>query len=429
MDLNINDVQKELDSIRYPANYYYDISTLTPKGRLAKRIEKLKIGAPELFEKTDSYLDIGCSLGYFLFHHKKIGTKYVCGTDMDAKQLAVTRKIKEIKRYDDIRIDESKFNDFSDHRQYDLIYLGNIFHYLYRDYTWDIVYKIAGLSKKYVVLELPLTWQYLIEFGWGDNEITRGFHEETFFKAFNKFFDVVRISDSFCHTRKIVVLKKKVNLYENEIDISSIQLNKIEFKLNNAKSQFNIFIDHEKNIKYKILRNKNTFKLSIPAYIMTLTESTPDFVFHIKRNGNYIGYGMNYIEGKNYPEKKEIFEKILKISSCAASCGIVFWDLGRQNFIVINCGKTMHFDIDEYSWLSEILDAPKYNIQGFLTVKKHYDWFIKSTIKSNVQCPIPDCMNYSTFADDFIENIGNRSWFTLLLEKYKKNIKEGENEL
>lgn len=205
------ELQNKLDSVIYPSNYHYDIATLTPKGILKRRVARLKQFAPELFQKTTSFLDIGCSLGYFLFYHTSLGAN---ATGID-KDLAMAKLVANARGFK-VQLFDGTFKDFDSEKIFETVFLGNVFHYLYKEGGWGVVSKIARLCGKYCIVESPVDRRYFVKHDkHGRMDLGHTSYSlddytwENFLKYFGEFFDLIRTGDSFCPGRKIVVLKKR----------------------------------------------------------------------------------------------------------------------------------------------------------------------------------------------------------------------------
>jgi len=206
----MNKIQQTLNAISYPQNYYYDIETLEPIGLLKKRLEAFKIGAPELFKSYNSFLDIGSSIGYFLFYHS-LKSKKVVGIEPESGAVDLCLQIKKIRRSINLEIINSKFSQYESEDKFDLIFIGNAFHYLYKDEGWIVLQKLAKISNNFIVMEFPMEGKHLIEIGgWKEDETTRDFTEKRFKEEVKKnSFEIIRTSRSgTMGDRKIVVIKK-----------------------------------------------------------------------------------------------------------------------------------------------------------------------------------------------------------------------------
>lgn len=209
MNLLLEEIQKRLLETVYPQNYYYDVNTLEPLGLLKLRIDVFLKEVPMLFSSFDSFLDIGSSIGYFLFYHS-LKSKYVMGIEKNIDAVDLCNQIKNIRNCNNLEIKNCSFSEFTSDVKYDMIFAGNCFHYLYKDEGWSVFNKIDALSSRYVVLELPLESSYLIQLGaWEDNSFTKDYTECRFIEEAEKYFTIEKITKSGTFgDRKVVVLRK-----------------------------------------------------------------------------------------------------------------------------------------------------------------------------------------------------------------------------
>lgn len=191
------DIQNFVDKTPYPQNYYFDIETLEPRDLLIPRLKAFKKATPELFKKHKSFLDIGSSLGYFLFYQEKIGTKRILGIEPDQKTQAISFLITQYRKLLNVELFGSIFSTYVKKEIFEFVFVGNAFHYLYRDEGWKVLKKIADICEKELVMELPLEGKHLVEIGgFEDNGQSRDFTKERFLEEANKYFCKIEIFES-----------------------------------------------------------------------------------------------------------------------------------------------------------------------------------------------------------------------------------------
>lgn len=205
------DIQNRLNAVSYPQNYYYDIETLEPMGLLKDRLDAFAEGAPEIFQQCDSFLDIGCSIGYFLFYHS-VRSAHIVGIEPNHEAVILCMQIKSWRKAQNVKIIDCSFNQYgANGNRYDLIFIGNSFHYLYKDEGWAVLDKLHKISSGTIVMEFPMEGKHIVDIGgWKEDDRTKDFTEIRFKEEVEKRgFSIVRIAPSgTIGERKIVVLKK-----------------------------------------------------------------------------------------------------------------------------------------------------------------------------------------------------------------------------
>ena len=201
-------IQELIDGIQYPQNLYYDVDKLEPKGLLVHRYIAFMKYCPELFEQQKSFLDIGFATGFFLFCHAKNKTKVV-GIEPDRKLFDLCDLIRHYKHVN-IDILNVSFKDYKSNEKFELVFLGNCFHYLYKDEGWNIVKRLSDICQNELIIEAPLEGSYLIDIkGWHENEMSKNYTKQKFLEESSKFFKIEGIFESgTIGQRNIVVLKK-----------------------------------------------------------------------------------------------------------------------------------------------------------------------------------------------------------------------------
>ncbi|MCK4446336.1 MAG: glycosyltransferase [Candidatus Marinimicrobia bacterium] len=217
-ELDIERLQQEIDNYVYPSNYAYDIQTLEPKGALAKRVRYWQKYALVLFDKCENFLSVGSSLGYLLLYHSK--TANICiGIEPDGKAIKLFNRVKNYHDIKNITVYKTTFKGFEKIGRYDLIWMGNVFHYMYLDYHWDVAKVLAEISTGYCVIEAPLEGEFLmaqshLNNAWEDKQLMGQYTRENFVKEMSKYFEIISIAPSGTdpENRSLIVIKKKNNV-------------------------------------------------------------------------------------------------------------------------------------------------------------------------------------------------------------------------
>lgn len=193
-DAKIAEAQKAIDTYSYPANYSYDVQTLEPKGELRTRLDYWKKYVPELLQPCSRFLEIGCSLGYLVLHHAQVSLT-ATGVEPEAKSIGLLQKAATIRGHENITLYNSTFKEFDKSGYYDLIWMGNVFHYMYLDYGWDVAKVLAGLSTNLCILEAPLEGEFLmaqahLNPAWKDAKKMKRYTKREFLRAMAPYFSV-----------------------------------------------------------------------------------------------------------------------------------------------------------------------------------------------------------------------------------------------
>jgi hypothetical protein len=225
----MNEIQERLNRVKYPQNYYYNIDTLEPQGLLSERIKAFEKICPEVFSHSQSFLDIGSSLGFFLF---KSSANKVVGIEPDKETFEISEEVRKY-RNSKASIFNINFEAFETETKFSLIFLGNSFHYLYRGMGWNAFKKLASLCTDTVIMELPLEGEYLVRNGWRAGELMNDYTRGRFEEEANKYFDIIKIDCSATGSgkeREIVVLKlnsSKTSCYGLDLKIKNITEKKL----------------------------------------------------------------------------------------------------------------------------------------------------------------------------------------------------------
>jgi len=230
--MEMEELQKKLEEMKYPPTQVYNIKNLVPDDFLKKRISIINKIAPEFFE-GNSFLDIGMNKGFFTFHASN-PTNHCTGIEPELKYFELCKEIKNHLGSNNVLLQNCSFQHFCPSRLYDRAFIGNVMHYLYRGRLaekkngWTWVNKLAASmsSGGILIIESPLDGKenpdikYLAD----DPEYTR----ESFIKVFSQFFDVLDIVNSPSKFRYIIKLKRKDNPlhkiyhYENLKNVKSL---------------------------------------------------------------------------------------------------------------------------------------------------------------------------------------------------------------
>lgn len=197
---NFDELQKEIEKYSYPANYAYDIRTLKPIGKLVVRVDYLTKYTPELFEPCEQFLSVGSSLGYMMFFHAENAKKCV-GIEPDKRANEIVKNVMKFRGVENIFLHQGTFKDFSKNEKYDLIWMGNVFQYMYVDLGWDVAKQLAEISIGNCIIEAPLEGIYLqqqahLNANWKNEELMNAYSLERFKEELGKYFTIDSVNPS-----------------------------------------------------------------------------------------------------------------------------------------------------------------------------------------------------------------------------------------
>lgn len=194
------DIQRLIDRMTYPPTHDYEVETLTPRGPLKDRVKIIEEMAPGFFT-GEAFLDIGCSKGFFL-HRMQAPTKV--GLDPDPEAIKICRAL-------GLNVVHVPFEGFMSLKRFDRIFVGNCYHYLFRDEQWRWIDKLAALSTDLVLIEGPTEHcPDLME------DIRGFFYEKDFLAAMGHSFRLLGRAPSCSYTpeRFLWVFQKKDLLHD-----------------------------------------------------------------------------------------------------------------------------------------------------------------------------------------------------------------------
>ncbi|MEW6194093.1 MAG: tetratricopeptide repeat protein [Bacteroidota bacterium] len=215
VDSEITSLQKEIDGYSYPSNYAFDLQTLKPKGSLETRVEYFVKYSPQLFYPCKNFLSVGSSLGYMLLYHSYKAEKCT-GIEPDEKANEIVRKTAAHRNINNIELHCSTFKEFEKKDKYDLIWMGNVFQYMYVDYAWEVAKELAGVSSGTCVIEAPFEGEYLkqqahLNANWKNEKLMNEYTLDRFKEEMGKYFEIISINPSGTDpvNRLLIVLKRK----------------------------------------------------------------------------------------------------------------------------------------------------------------------------------------------------------------------------
>lgn len=217
--------------------------------------------------------------------------------------------------------------------------------------------------------------------------------------SFSKYFDLVRVGDSHCPGRKIMVFKRKGNTFSKTINVKNIKLDGLQAieKSNSTGLVKKIYLDKENLVKYKVYNCPKMFLLS--AYVVSLFDTSCRFLSHIVNDRNeIIGNCVEYFPGGAMDDNVSLalFEQTMLQS---LNCGVFIWDLARVNFSY-DAGAVRYYDFDYIDWVEDMKD-------------KKFDFamvFTRKTLLGSVS-PLPKVLRTEEIVDKIIANVFNLEFY------------------
>lgn len=209
-------LQKEIDQYSYPSNYAYDIHTLKPKGSLEARVDYFVKYCPEIFDPCKNFLSVGSSLGYMLLFHSYKADKCT-GIEPDKKANDIVRKVAAYRNINNIDLYLGTFKEFDKKEVYDLIWMGNVFQYMYIDYGWEVVKELAKISVGKCIIEAPFEGEYLkqqanLNANWNNERLMNDYKFDRFKSEMANYFDIVSVNPSGTDpVNRLLVVLSKIN--------------------------------------------------------------------------------------------------------------------------------------------------------------------------------------------------------------------------
>lgn len=140
-------LQRRLDDITYPPTMRYEIESVRPLGVLRARLAVLERVSAAFFAPGVQLLDIGSSKGFFSFHAMTKGAESAVGIEPDPAAVSICQDVAHLKGYK-AAFQNKTYRDFVCEPQFDRIFVGNAYHYLYGESAgWSFCSKLAANAK------------------------------------------------------------------------------------------------------------------------------------------------------------------------------------------------------------------------------------------------------------------------------------------
>ncbi len=156
--MELKDLEIRMQKLNYPTNHMYDVRTMKPTGVLVERMKLLHENASEMFEKSKSFLDIGCNKGFISFEVAKT-CKEVTGYEPAAEIFGFAEDIRQHYKIENVKFFNNWFYEIPEDKRYDVVYVGNIHHYLFNDdhtngkKPFTFIKKLKKITNKILILD------------------------------------------------------------------------------------------------------------------------------------------------------------------------------------------------------------------------------------------------------------------------------------
>jgi ubiquinone/menaquinone biosynthesis C-methylase UbiE len=159
-------LRQQLKELEYPTNHHYDPEFLEPLGDLKTRVALLYKNAPQMMEGGESLLDVGFNKGFISFHLSKV-FKRIVGYEPGKEFVDIARKIKDLHGFDNIEFLEGDFHSMPSNVPYDVVYVGNCLHYIFREdirkglFPYSFIDKMKSVCSRILVIDGPQNyWEF-----------------------------------------------------------------------------------------------------------------------------------------------------------------------------------------------------------------------------------------------------------------------------
>lgn len=156
--MTIQELQQKMLKLNYPTNHMFDIETITATGVLINRMDLLRINALEIFEGGNSFLDIGCNKGFMSFILSGV-YKQVVGYEPAKEICDFAEEIRKYYNLKNIKFINKGFDEIPENKTYDIVYVGNVHHYLFRNdiinnkKPFTFLNKLKKITNKVLILD------------------------------------------------------------------------------------------------------------------------------------------------------------------------------------------------------------------------------------------------------------------------------------
>jgi hypothetical protein len=156
--MTFEELNEEIKRYKHPPNYMFDAETLEPYGVLADRVKIMEEKVPEFYEGGDTFLDIGCNKGFWMFYLGN-GFKNLIGYEMDGHQVEIAESIKNLHGFDNVEFRVGTFGKVPHDIRADTVYVGGTHHHIFEEDlrlgkpAMDFVFRLKKMAEKYLIID------------------------------------------------------------------------------------------------------------------------------------------------------------------------------------------------------------------------------------------------------------------------------------
>ena len=160
--MNFDNFRERMRELPYPPNNQFNPETFDPVGEMVGRVKALKKYAPELMDGGETLLDIGCNKGFLSFYLRN-KYKHIIGYDIIKEDIEFAEKLRIVHKLGHIQFFHQRFEDIPEDMKFDVVYLGQCNHYLFRDavrrgeHSLIFLDKVKRLSDRIIAIDGPFS--------------------------------------------------------------------------------------------------------------------------------------------------------------------------------------------------------------------------------------------------------------------------------
>jgi len=154
----VDKLNTRMKELSYPDNHDFEVGSLLPRGILEQRIILLQKNAPEMFKNYDTFLDIGSNKGFLCFLLKD-NYRLLTGVEIAKEICTLSKEICKYHNFRNVEFLNLSFEDMSSVLTYNVVYTGNVHHYLFREdilkkrKPLSFLHKLSKMTKQYLILD------------------------------------------------------------------------------------------------------------------------------------------------------------------------------------------------------------------------------------------------------------------------------------
>jgi hypothetical protein len=388
----LNLIQQEIDSVTYPENYGYQLGLMFPNTWLKSRLDIILSVVPDFFNvEGKECLDIGANKGFISIGWSKNNAFHVTAVDPMPECCKIMNDAKQTLDLINLEVLHGTFKEVLINRCYDIVYLGNVNHFLYKEFEgYWFVDKLAMLCKDLLVIEGPV-WVYgpskdqtttMLDKSKSWTEQQRiDFTPKNFETRLNKYFTIEHKVPAYDTDRFVYVCVRK-KLPELQFkDIRDNIVTKHIVQNDGAEKTLQFYQDR---LFKRVLWNGyyESPRKEIPYIIKVINRNcyfTLPITKIIKVDRGVIGYTKPFIDGNVQPPVIEHLFQVLAINSFLTKLDMLWVDVAPNNTIVSYNDMPYIIDLEDTFTLSAMKKAhPDYYLSLIGFYKRTLNLLLKS---------------------------------------------------